>query len=88
MPEGSQWAAYVSPQGLIQLIDTVLREVLPTEIKIPPFPPSDPIGLAARVGEPGLDAEIVLPDSVVAGIGQYIGVVQQMMQGDGGAALP
>ena len=85
LPPGSQWAIYISPQGVIQLIDAVLRDMLPpgTDLKIPPFPPSDPIGLAAQVAESGLDAELVLPGSVVAGIGQYIGLVQQIMQGEG-----
>ncbi len=89
LPPGSQWAIYISPQGVIQLIDAVLRDMLPpgTDLKIPPFPPSDPIGLAAQVAESGLDAELVLPGSVVAGIGQYIGLVQQIMQGEG-APLP
>jgi hypothetical protein len=35
----------------------------------------------------GADAEIVLPESVVAGIGQYINVIQQMFM-QGGAPLP
>ncbi len=88
LPKGSQWAAYVNPQGLLQWVDTLMRQLLPAEmnIRIPPFPPSDPIGLAARVAPDGLDAELVLPDSVVAGIGQYVGLIQQMMQG--GAPLP
>jgi hypothetical protein len=89
LPSGAQWVAYVSPQGLIQWIDTLLRQSLPAEMKfrIPPFPPSDPIGLAAKASASGLDAELVLPESVLAGIGQYVGLVQQMIQG-GGAPLP
>ena len=38
---------------------------------------------AARVKPDGLDAELVLPDTVIAGIGQYVGLIQQMMQGGG-----
>jgi hypothetical protein len=87
LPEGAQWVVYVSPQGIVQWVDLFLKGVAAQmEIKIPPFPPSDPIGLAARVAPAGLDAEIALPDSVLAGIGQYIGMIQQMMQG--GAPLP
>src|SRR5262249_32474275 len=89
LPKGAQWALYVSPQGLVQWLDTILREVLPAEMnfKIPPFPASDAIGLAAKVSPSGLEAELVLPESVVAGIGQYFGLLQQMMQGQG-AQLP
>ena len=89
LPAGAQWAAYISPQGLMQLIDSVMRDLMGGQmaIKIPPFPPSDPIGLAAKVEEAGLDAELVLPSSVVAGIGQYIMLIQQMMQNEG-APLP
>ena len=56
-------------------------------IKLPAFPESEPIGLAARVSPNALDAEIVLPASVVAGIGQFVGAVQQMFQ-NGGVPLP
>jgi hypothetical protein len=88
LPKGAQWAAYVNPQGFLQWVDTLMRQLLPAElnIRIPPFPPSDPIGLAAKTSADGLDAELVLPESVVAGIGQYVGLIQQMMQG--GAPLP
>ena len=89
LPNGVQWAAYVSPQGLLQWVDALMREVLPAQMnfRIPPFPPSDPIGLGAKVSGAGLDAEIVLPENVVAGIGQYVGLLQQMMQG-GAAPVP
>jgi hypothetical protein len=89
LPAGAQWAAYVSPQGLLQWVDALLRDILPPEsnFKIPSFPATEPIGLAARVSESGLDAEIVLPENVVAGIGQFVGTVQQMFQG-GGLPLP
>ncbi len=89
LPAGAQWAAYVSPQGLLQWVDALLRDILPPEsnFRIPSFPATEPIGLAARVSEAGLDAEIVLPDNVVAGIGQFVGTVQQMFQG-GGLPLP
>ncbi len=88
LPQGSQWAAYINPQGLVQVIDVLVRELLPADFKIPPFPPSDPIGLAAHVDDKGLDAALVLPENVVAGIGQYIGVIQNMMMQGGGAELP
>ncbi|MGD9724250.1 MAG: hypothetical protein AB7O59_23630 [Pirellulales bacterium] len=88
LPQGAQWAAYVSPQGLVSLIDVLLKELAgELGFRIPPFPPSDPIGLAAKVSPAGLDAELVLPESVVAGIGQYIGLIQQMMT-PGDAPLP
>ncbi|MBI3836325.1 MAG: hypothetical protein HY288_00135 [Planctomycetia bacterium] len=89
LPGGAQWAAYASPQGLVQWVDTLLRQAMPAEMKfkLPPFPPSDPIGLAAKVSATGLEAELVLPESVVAGIGQYVILVQQMIQG-GQAPLP
>ncbi len=84
LPEGSQWTAYISPQGVIQWVNTLLKQ-LPAELnfRLPPFPASDPIGAAARVKPDGLDAELVLPDTVIAGIGQYVGLIQQMMQGGG-----
>jgi hypothetical protein len=89
LPAGAQWTAYVSPQGLLQWVDELLRNVLPPEsnFRIPSFPATEPIGLGARVSASGLDAEIVLPENVVAGIGQFVGTVQQMIQG-GGLPLP
>lgn len=86
LPAGSQWVAYASPEGIVQLIGSFAQAMLGAEFKLPAFPASDPIGLAARVNESGLDAEIVLPESVVAGLGQFIGAVGQMFQG--GQPLP
>ena len=87
LPQGAQWAAYISPQGVIQWIDMVVKQ-LPAESKynVPPFPPSDPIGVAAKVSADGMDAELVLPESVVEGIGQYVGLIQRLLQG--GTPLP
>jgi hypothetical protein len=87
LPAGSQWAAYLSPQGVVQMIESFMDAMLGGQFKLPPFPESDPIGLAARVSETGVDAEIVLPENVVAGIGQFVFAVGQMFQG-GGAPLP
>jgi hypothetical protein len=78
--------AYVSPQGIVQWVGVFVEAMFGGEIKLPPFPASEPIGLAAKVTETGLDGEIVLPEGVVAGIGQYIGVLGQVFQG--GPPLP
>ncbi len=88
LPKGSQWVAYLSPQGLLQWADTFIRNIGGGQmnIQLPQFAETEPIGLAARVSGSGLDAELVLPDSVVAGIGQFIGMAQQMFQG--GNPLP
>jgi hypothetical protein len=86
LPDGAQWAAYINPQGVVQWVDVILKQMPEMTINIPPFPASDPIGAAARVSADGLDAELVLPESVVAGVGQYVGTIQQMLQG--GAPLP
>ncbi|REK17892.1 MAG: hypothetical protein DWQ37_05045 [Planctomycetota bacterium] len=87
LPAGSQWAAYLNPQGVVQMIQTFMDALLGGQVQLPPFPETEPIGLAARVSETGLDAEIVLPESVVAGIGQFIFAVGQMFQG-GQVPLP
>lgn len=87
LPAGAQWVAYVSPQGLVQWASVFVEALLGGEVKLPPFPATEPIGLAAKVSETGLDGELVLPDNVVAGIGQYIGLLTQMFQ-DGGVPLP
>jgi hypothetical protein len=83
LPPGSQWVAYADPQGVVQLIGTFMEGMFGAEMKLPAFPPSEPIGLAARVNETALDAEIVLPENFVAGIGQFIFAVGQMFQGGG-----
>ena len=87
---GSQWVAYISPQGLVQWIGSLLQGIIPpeAEFKLPGFPATEPIGLAARVSPTGLDAEIVLPDSVVAGIGQFVIGIQGMIQGIDRPPLP
>jgi hypothetical protein len=86
LPEGAQWGAYISPQGVVQWVDMLLKQ-FEVQVNLPAFPDSDPIGLAARISPEALDAELVLPESVIAGIGQYIGLIQQMMM-QGGAPLP
>jgi len=83
LPAGSQWVAYADPQGVVQLIGTFLEGMFGAEMKLPAFPPSEPIGLSARVNETALDAEIVLPENFVAGLGQFIFAVGQMFQGGG-----
>ncbi|MEX0978951.1 MAG: hypothetical protein WDZ48_08880, partial [Pirellulales bacterium] len=88
LPQGAQWIAFVSPQGLMQWIGEFVQALVGEQIKLPPFPTTQPIGLAARVSESGLDAELVLPEDVVAGIGKYIGVVGQIIQGGDGVPLP
>jgi hypothetical protein len=87
LPPGAQWVAYVSPQGLVQWIGVFVESLFGGEVHLPPFPATEPIGLAAKVSASGLDAELVVPDSVVAGIGQYIAAIGQMFQ-DGGPPLP
>jgi hypothetical protein len=90
MAPGAQWVAYVSPQGLLQWVGTLLEGIIPAEaeFKMPGFPATEPIGLAARVSATGLDAEIVLPDSVVAGIGQFVAGITAMFQGVDRPPLP
>jgi hypothetical protein len=87
LPAGAQWIAYVSPQGLVQWIGVFVEAMLGGQMQLPPFPASEPIGLAAKVSETGLDAEILVPGSVVAGLGQYIFAIGQIFQ-QGGAPLP
>ncbi len=84
---GSQWVLYVSPQGLMQMIGSFMKAITGGEAQLPVFPDTEPIGLCARASETALDAEIVLPDNVVAGIGQFVFAIGQMFQG-GGAPLP
>jgi hypothetical protein len=90
MAPGSQWVVYISPQGLLQWVGALLEGIIPAEaeFKMPGFPATEPIGLAARVSATGLDAEIVLPESVVAGIGQFVIGIQAMIQGIDRPPLP
>ncbi len=90
LPAGAQWAAYINPQGLIQWIDTLLANLFPPEANfhLPSFAATEPIGAAARVSDTALDAELVLPGSVVAGLGQFIMAVGQMFGGDAAVPLP
>jgi hypothetical protein len=66
-----------------------MRAAAPIELglKMPAFSASEPIGLAARVTESGLDAQVVVPSSVAQSIGQFLAAIQEMLQG-GGLGLP
>jgi hypothetical protein len=87
---GSQWVVYISPQGLLQWVGALFEGIIPAEaeFKMPAFPATEPIGLAARVSATSLDAEIVLPESVVAGVGQFVAGIQAMIQGVDRPPLP
>jgi hypothetical protein len=87
---GSQWVVYVSPQGIVEWVEVLLRGMFGAENKfrLPAFAPTEPIGLAAQVAPAGLEAEIVVPESVVAGIGQFIGAVQGMFGAGAAPPLP
>jgi hypothetical protein len=83
LPTGSQWMAFANPEGIVQLVATFVQGLLGPDFELPAFPPTEPIGLSARVSETGLDAEIVVPGSVVAGLGEFIVKVGQMFGGGG-----
>lgn len=81
LPEGSQWVAYISPKGLVDVGLRIANSMVP-EGKIPPlpdFPASAPIGFGARLSETGLQLHLVVPADALEAIGGYIERVRQLV---------
>ena len=92
-PAGSQWVAYVSPRGFMQLIHRTVAAAMKNEmeamgISLPQFPSCPPIGFAVKATPDELHAEIVVPASFIESAGEYIKDVQKMIMDRAGQPNP
>ncbi len=92
-PAGSQWVAYVSPRGFMQLILRTVAAATKNEmeamgISLPQFPRCAPIGFAVKATPDELHAEIVVPASFIESAAQYTKDVQKMIMDRAGQPNP
>jgi hypothetical protein len=92
-PAGSQWVAYVSPRGFVQLMlrlvaATTKNEMEAMGVSLPQFPPCAPIGFAVKAMPDELHAEIVVPSSFIEAAAHYVQDVQKMFMERAGQPNP
>jgi hypothetical protein len=83
LPSGAQLVACISPQGCVSLASRVIAFVVPVAValpQIPPFPATQPIGLAAEVSAGQLQIELVVPAAVVEAVGNYAAAMRHKAQ--------
>ena len=80
LPTDADWYAYLSPTGTLEFVNNTLASVLPagTEIKLPPFPETPPLGFSAKVDAAGVWKQIYIPADVVKSIAPYAVQVRAM----------
>jgi hypothetical protein len=69
LPANAQWAIYFSPQGLVGFAGRMLNAILGQQL--PPFPKTPPVGMAVKLSDAGLEGQLVIPASVLDGIGKF-----------------
>jgi hypothetical protein len=75
LDEKAPWVAFVSPEGLVAWIARAaqtLSAAFGGEIKIPPFPPTPPVGLSINLSDGQLQSEIAMPRQTLQGIADYV----------------
>jgi hypothetical protein len=78
LPEGSQWAAYISPQGYLQMMITMMESSgLPIGTP-PPMPKAPPIGMGVRISGDGLEAALAVPGDTIRNLLKYAVRVREM----------
>jgi hypothetical protein len=69
LPANAQWGIYVSPQGLLTLVGRVAGMF---GQQLPPFAKTPPVGVAVKLSDSGLEAQLAIPASVLDGIGKFV----------------
>ena len=67
LPAGEHAVAYVSPEGMIDLVNRLVPKFLPPTIPwtdLPAFPATPPVGLAVKVVGHQVQATLVVPPEV------------------------
>jgi hypothetical protein len=76
----AQVVACFSPQGCVSFVSQAMTTFLPPGLplpKIPEFPRTPPIGLAAKAADGEVQVELLVPAAVIRAIGTYVTKVRQ-----------
>ena len=88
LPADAQWVAYWSPHATIEFISTFMAATpVGQQFKLPPFPKTQPVGFAMQARET-LTTDLVVPASVMEGLGTYFQTLQQLRGGPANAPQP
>ncbi len=84
LPADSQWVAYMSPRGYMQLTQRLMTAALKNipagaGFSLPQFPKCPPIGFAVKAEATELHAEIAVPSELVKAAGEFVQDMQKMM---------
>ena len=84
LPPDSQWVAYLSLRGYMQLTQRLMSAALKNapgaeDFTLPQFGKAPPVGLAVTATPAELRAEIAVPAAVVQATGDYVKEMQQMI---------
>jgi hypothetical protein len=71
LPEGHQWALYISPRGVHETVKQV-KAALDQKADAPPFPDTPPLGIGVKISAAGLDSRMVVPVQVLEGVGTLV----------------
>ncbi|MCI0377589.1 MAG: hypothetical protein L0215_08290 [Gemmataceae bacterium] len=82
LPAGAQWALYVSPKGMTDFADRMVKAFLPIPLQVPQFPATPPVAAAARISGQGFEVHAVVPAAVLENVGGFIEQAKRMFGRD------
>ncbi len=82
LPKGAQWAFYVNPKGMRDLVHGAIKAFSPMPIEVPAFAKTPPVGFAVKLAETGLEFHAVLPAAVQEELGAFIPKVKKLKVDD------
>lgn len=86
LPPDAPMAAYLSPQGTVELAKRLIAAFVPPgmqdRMNIPDFPETSPLGLAVKSGPNEVLTTLVVPADVLGAIGKYVRHIRDMSRED------
>jgi len=75
------WVGYWSPKGTVDFVARFIPKIAPEDAKpekIPPFPDTPPVGLAAKATRGEFECQLVAPAATVEAIAKYVEQLRAM----------
>jgi hypothetical protein len=81
LPVGSQWAIFLSPKGLTDFADRMVKSFSPIQLQVPQFPATPPVAAAVRVSAERFELHVVIPAGVVDNVGEFVNQLKALFGG-------
>jgi hypothetical protein len=81
LPVGSQWAVFLSPKGLTDFADRMVKSFSPIQLQVPQFPATPPVAAAVRVSAERFELHVVIPAGVVDNVGEFVNQLKALFGG-------